>query len=228
MRNSNEFSLTNFEINSLYKRKKFKIYCNALGTMNDVISLLSALENNYNLIFAYEKIRIESILNYAENINNIDKYCKDVHLKFRYLQEENFSKLILSNEYLVINRINFNSPGFWEVIGSCSPLRQIRKYVSERHERQRDKVYAWELDKKYKEAEIDEKELNNDLLRLTITKEMISQLESIDIPNKDINEIVWKSYQNLSLLNRHIDEDRITYIEEMDLNEEINELEKYK
>ena len=52
------FMFSNEDLELVYRRKKFKIYGETLGATHDVISLLYALEKNYNSILAYEKVLI--------------------------------------------------------------------------------------------------------------------------------------------------------------------------
>jgi len=45
--------------------------------------------------------------------------------------------IIPQDERLVISKVTFQSPGFWEFLGSLNPLEQIREYLKDRHERQK-------------------------------------------------------------------------------------------
>jgi len=37
-------------------------------------------------------------------------------------------KIMLSSDTLIINKVNIQSPGFWEFLGALYPLQQIREY----------------------------------------------------------------------------------------------------
>jgi hypothetical protein len=52
-----------------------------------------------------------------------------------------------SEDGLVLLRVRFESPGFWEILGSLNPLEQIRKYINERHERKKDRDYRNAMEK---------------------------------------------------------------------------------
>jgi len=41
----------------------------------------------------------------------------------------------------VSNAVEINSPGFWEFLGSVSPLEIMRNYLNDRHERRKDREY---------------------------------------------------------------------------------------
>jgi len=49
----------------------------------------------------------------------------------------NFENIVLPSERLFFSKVNIQSPGFWEVMGSLNPLQQIREYLKDRHERKK-------------------------------------------------------------------------------------------
>ncbi|MDE5818309.1 MAG: hypothetical protein K2I07_03175 [Lachnospiraceae bacterium] len=197
-----------------FKRKKFRIYGEALGSVKDVSSMLSALEKIYKTFLECGMIIYES------KFIRKDKLHKRGTIQFEFdKQKFKFQApyyLTPEDVILVIDKVNFNSPGSWDVIGSWNPLSQIRKYVNERHERIKDKRYGWELDKKMKEAELEEKKLRNDQIRLEITKEIIEQLKETGMSSRDLSSVAQDYYKNLRLLDTHIDSGRIVQIEEVD------------
>lgn len=204
-------------LDGLQEKKRFRIYGDTLGVMHDVTALLVALEKNYNSILAYEKavLPIGATLSMKNEIKKEDLESAVQTLKTKIITNR-ISDLVTENEFLTIVKVNFNSPGFWEVFGSCNPLRQIREYINERHNRQRDKKYAWDLDKQQKVANIETIRLENDMKRLTIIKEMIIQLRALKVSDKDIFDITKDCYKSMSLLDNHIDNGRITRIEEIE------------
>jgi uncharacterized membrane protein len=52
-----------------------------------------------------------------------------------------FSTFILPGDKLQLSKISIESPGFWEFIGTLNPLQQIREYLKDRHERNKDNKY---------------------------------------------------------------------------------------
>ena len=122
---------------------------------------------------------------------------KKKRIFMEYYEKYSTTDIISSDEYPMITKANFNSPGFWEVIGQCNPFEQLRNYIQERHLRIRDRRYVWEMQNKKELAELESKQLSNDLLKLDITQKMISQLREIGLSDIEIRHIVQKSYSNL-------------------------------
>lgn len=87
-----------------------------------------------------------------------------------------FEKILLPRDVLVINKVNIQSPGFWEFLGSTNPLVQIREYLKDRHERKKDKKYRLR-----QEEELGE---------LSIMKEKIKILESLGYPDTEIRQMM--------------------------------------
>lgn len=204
---------------------RVRIYGNELGTTFEICSLLNAIETNYITILGYQKLIDEIFVNnnvtlksaMASNPSYLwlyqNKYNDAMH---RFLEYENMftiNDIVSIDEYPKVIKASFNSPGFWEVVGSWNPFEQIRGYIKERHSRRKDKEYGWELERKLGEAEVENKRLSNDLLKLEISQKMINQLKEVGLSDMEIRHIVQKSYGNLELLNAHIDKKRITKIE---------------
>ena len=82
------------------------------------------------------------------------------------------SKIVLPSELLVINKVNIQSPGFWEFLGSLNPLQQIREYLKDRHERKKDKNYRSRQEEELGELSIIEKKNNIVNQRIGILKEL--------------------------------------------------------
>lgn len=113
---------------------------------------------------------------------------------------------ILPEFRLELVRVSINSLGFWEIIGSLNPLHQLREYLNDRHERQKDKEYRKQSDKKRLEFE-------NDLLRSKIHESEISNLSKLlqimleaGMSEQQINEIFWSRLgPPLAKLGKHQD-----------------------
>jgi hypothetical protein len=54
---------------------------------------------------------------------------------------------VAPGEPLIVSRVVLESPGFWEVLGSLSPLEVLRKYLNDRHERKKDRDYRSEAER---------------------------------------------------------------------------------
>lgn len=196
-----------------FEKRKFRIYGNVLGEVHDVAMFLYTIEANYNNLLAYDKAIMESVINASFPFRNHDRILSTF---MRFANDYHVEEFIAPEDKLIICSINFNSPGFWEVLGSWNPLNQIREYINERHARKRDKEYAWELDKKTMQTEVEKKRLENDMLRVELIQTITKQLQSIGLDEENILHITKNCYKNLELLNEHIDEDRITKIEAVD------------
>ncbi len=48
----------------------------------------------------------------------------------------------------MLSAVQLNSVGFWEFLGSLNPLEVIRKHLSDRHERRKDKEYRESADER--------------------------------------------------------------------------------
>lgn len=208
---------------------RIRIYGNILGTTQDIISLWESIEKNYINIIAYNKI-ITEILGNNETMNlgrhsylSVRKrpYGFNNRIIFmEYCENYNIADIISPDEYPVITKINFNSPGFWEVIGQWNPFEQLRNYIQERHLRIKDKKYVWDMEKKNKQIELESKQLSNDLLKLDIVQKMILQLKEIGLSDIEIRHVVQKVYSNLDLINSHIDDGRIIKIKKVDVQDD--------
>ena len=196
-----------------FEKRKFRIYGNTLGEVHDVAMFLYTIEANYNNLLAYDKAIMESVINTSFPYPTQEK----VLARFmRFANDCCVEEFIAPEDKLIICKISFNSPGFWEVLGSWNPLNQIREYINERHARKRDKEYAWELDKRIIQADVEKKCLENDMLRVELIQTITQQLQSIGVDDEYIIHITKNCYKNLEMLNEHIDEERITKIEVID------------
>lgn len=197
------------------KNKRFRIYGNILGTMQDVILFLYALEKNYNYILMIDKLLSTTIHNYRIKnfLREYEAYQLDIKKEFTdFYNCLELKDLISDEERLTILSVNFNSPGFWDVIGSLNPLSQIREYIQDRHLRKRDMEFL-ESEKKSKELANEKIKLENDILKLEITQTMINQLKAIGLSDEEIFPIIKDYYTSLSLLDSHIDSGRIINME---------------
>lgn len=212
---------------------KIRVYGNILGSTTEIISFLHAIEINYIYILAYQKMIEDVVYDNIKNNRFIEQDKSDMIRMYYGIDPEilkcighsagskfmDYQKLydvydiVSVDDYPMISKINYNSPGFWEFVASWNPFEQIREYIKERHSRINDKKNNWELDRKIKETEIESKRLSNDLLKLDISQKMIVQLKELGLTDIEIRHTVLKCYENLELLNSHIDNERIVEIE---------------
>ena len=149
------------------------------------------------------------------------RVCCDTYRRIDSYQSMLTSIGNIYREKLTITKIKFESPGFWEVIGSLNPLLQLREYVNERHARKKDRLFVWEHEKKKGDLEIQKLELENDALYISNTlaktelvEKVIKQLNDIGCSESDVIRIITSCYNApLKELDAHIDTGRITGIE---------------
>ncbi|MEJ7928281.1 hypothetical protein WG908_16155 [Sphingobium sp. AN641] len=110
------------------------------------------------------------------------------------------------DDQLEISRITIQSPGWVELIGSLNPLQQLREYLKDRHERQKD--MAWRSD-----AEKTRAHLENEILRIQVDRDRTSSigefndvLERIGFNADERQRIVWERLgPRMMRLGRHQD-----------------------
>lgn len=222
---------------NLYKTAKVKVYGNTLGTVDDVIDTLKSISRAYNLFILFQ-IALKDH-EFVKN-NEIFGFKSVMNRYSSILSTSNYTKIISPEELLVISKVNFNSPGFWEIIGSLNPLTQLREYLNDRHNRKKDKL-TWEsetakaildnrrleLENKKLEIENYELELTNQKLalqnidysidislkKLNLTKEVINVLKDVGYTDSQMREFTNNCINIFTKLEETINNDRITSIE---------------
>ncbi|HWU88611.1 MAG TPA: hypothetical protein VN253_15180 [Kofleriaceae bacterium] len=100
---------------------------------------------------------------------------------------------------LLLYATRLSSPGFWDFVAKLNPLEVIRHYLSDRHERRKDKNYR-------ERAEQHRLELENSLLANKVIRERIELAKSLGASEVDLipllNQLV---HQPLRGLGRHQD-----------------------
>lgn len=99
---------------------------------------------------------------------------------------------IYPEDQLELARISIQSPGWVELLGSLNPLQQLREYLKDRHERNKDR--AWRSD-----AEKERARLENEILRSQAQRERIGVigdcnklLEEMGIEPDERQRILWE------------------------------------
>lgn len=114
-----------------------------------------------------------------------------------------FDRIVLPIDRLVISKVNIQSPGFWEVIGSLNPLQQIREYLKDRHERKKDKKYKNRQEEELAELEIIERSDK-------IINQRIETLKSLGYSDLEIRQIITAMIVHpLNRLGKHQDNGQI-------------------
>lgn len=112
-------------------------------------------------------------------------------------------KIVIPEDRLVISKVNIQSPGFWEVLGSMNPLKQIREFLKDRHERQKDKDYRNRQDEEKGNLEIEEQ-------RNKVINGRVETLRNLGYSDQEIRQLIsaWVD-EPLNRLGRHQDNGQI-------------------
>jgi hypothetical protein len=120
---------------------------------------------------------------------------------------EEVASFVPRAEQLVLSAVSLASPGFWEFLGTLNPLEVLRKYLSDRHERRKDRDYR-------ESAERRRLELENLSLESRVLSERIRMAKEIGATDRDLapllNELIYKP---LVLLDRYQDKGVIEHAE---------------
>lgn len=148
--------------------------------------LIYEYERLYNLMeyFYFDGRRLlPSLKNYYENLDT--------------------NNFVGVTDKLMLSKVNIQSPGFWEFLGTANPLNQIREYLKDRHERNKDKEYRSAQEKRKGELDIMEKEDG-------ILNGRIDMLKKLGFSDIEIRQMVVKMVvQPLHLLDKYQDNGQI-------------------
>ena len=112
-------------------------------------------------------------------------------------------KIVLPSDRLIISKVNIQSPGFWEVIGSLNPLQQIREFIKDRHERKKDDKYRSRQEEEIGELRIEER-------KNRIINQRIETLRGLGYNEAEIRQLVMAMViEPLNRLGRHQDNGQI-------------------
>ncbi|MFL1895199.1 hypothetical protein ACJRPK_05820 [Aquimarina sp. 2-A2] len=118
-------------------------------------------------------------------------------------QNIHINKIVLPSERLIISKVNIQSPGFWEVLGTFNPLQQIREYIKDRHERKKDNQYRSRQEEEIGELEIAER-------KNRILNQRIETLKSLGYSETQIRQfVVAMVIEPLNRLGKHQDNGQI-------------------
>jgi len=171
--------------------------------VRDFHEFLFWFEHAYNVAYLLEK-DAETLMKFK----NKEYFNRE---KLYYLYEE-ISKYVPKADRLFLNRVSMSSPGFWEFIGKWNIFEQLRFYLNERHERQKDREFRSEFEIKHNNLTIEYIEHQHRILRsereIDINyererkRELIERerLENMLLENKVVQErleILWKQGYNV-------------------------------
>ncbi|MDZ8078807.1 MAG: hypothetical protein RMX35_06855 [Nostoc sp. DcaGUA01] len=109
--------------------------------------------------------------------------------------EEKIASLVPVEHKLKLQKVNINSPGFWELLENLNPLQFIREYLKDNHERKKDRKYREEDEEKLGDLQIEFK-------RIEIIEKKIEIIQKLGATDDDIsvlkNELLNKPFKQLS------------------------------
>jgi mannose/fructose/N-acetylgalactosamine-specific phosphotransferase system component IIB len=130
------------------------------GNVGEVVDFLAGIAAAYDSLFP-----MFSRLEREATITRSQAHAPDPSAPVLLLDEPN-------PEPLLIARIQINSPGLWDFLGSLSPLEVLRRYLNDRHERKRGEDF--------RALELEEKRLQNEMLRTQVIRERIALFREVD------------------------------------------------
>lgn len=99
---------------------------------------------------------------------------------------------IYPRDQLEISRITIQSPGWVELIGSLNPLQQLREYLKERHERQKDRDWRSDAEKHRAQLELEILRLQAERERTGAIADFYELLERMELSAEERQRILWE------------------------------------
>ena len=183
-----------------------RIKANRAGTVKEITDYLFDLEKAYNSLYVFD-----DFLGVTSSNSSSRRRSKFFFYEFGLPLAPNFkldssNDLLLPEDRLIISKINIQSPGFWEVLGSLNPLQQIREYLNDRHNRGKDKRWREQTEK-------DKAVLENELIQRQIfeaenktVRERIEIYKELGFSDQEIRQLIWANVgRPLMELGKHQD-----------------------
>lgn len=205
-----------------------QVYVSRGGLVDEALSFLTDIQDAYENLYALNLKIDEAKQTFSERNENSWRYSS--RRKPPALNPtRKFSDLVLPDEKLIVHKVNIESPGVWEFLGTLNPLQQLREYEKDRHERRKDKEWReaeeqrqMSLENQKREQEIKRAELENSTLEnsalqesrkadlenrrleTSIIQEQINLLHSIGYSDEQIRKLLNAHYYKpLSRLDTH-------------------------
>jgi len=170
-----------------------KIYAKQPGTVAEAIDTLRSIENAYLVLYATE-LHVETI---RETFSGKRRFRLNYPFPLPYLPftpgltahpelmtpDVIRRSILLPEDVLQLRTIQFQSPGFWEVLGSLNPLDQLRKYLQDRHDRKKDTDYRNDEEKRRMDIE-------NAIRETELFKQRVSALRQAGYTDEEIRRLM--------------------------------------
>jgi hypothetical protein len=156
-----------------------------LGAVREIRELLTSCETVYEHLYAFELI-VEKTKTRANELE-VGMWRRSVGLspsrRITAQPVRNPASVVLPEDQLVLRSASFQSPGFWDFAGTLNPLEVIRRYLADRHERNKDMSYRQQL-------EAERLALENQKLKTEVVKDQIELLRGVGVPEDKIRQII--------------------------------------
>ena len=153
-----------------------------LGRVEEIGGFLATLDQVYEHLYAFDLLVDEAKRRHAETEPQWRLGApRRPRIRLRSIRRPNV--LVLPEDRLRIERVRFESAGFWDFVGALNPLEVLRQYLRDRHERQRDRDYR-------SAAEAERLRLENERLKTEIARDRMQLLREIGIPEEQIRDAV--------------------------------------
>lgn len=180
------------------EQSELRIIAKRGGSIREITSFLEDLEDAYNVLY---------------NFTMMPSFIRHPKYFFRFYEDFGVNPFNSLNEQmtppedlLIVSRVSINSPGFWGVLGAINPLKQLREYLNERHERQKDRKWrnAGQKEKQVMENQIlEQKFIKGDN---EIIQQQLELLKQAGVHPDEIKKFVWNRIgEQMSGLGKHQD-----------------------
>src|SRR2546427_7614918 len=107
-----------------------RVDCDRVGTVADIRAFFEAVEQAYNGLYAFELI-VNEAKSHAAGREPVSRRPsgRRPHLAVRRISRA--EAVILPEDRLQLRAVSFQSPGFWEFLGTLNPLETLRKYLQD-------------------------------------------------------------------------------------------------
>ncbi len=158
-----------------------------LGEVREIVSYLENLQLAYNNIYAFDLIVNDAKKRYSEDLGDGRWSSRSSsRVRSRIVRKiRDVSDVVIPEDRLRIRSVVVQSPGFWDFVGSLSPLETLRKYIQDRHERRKDMDYRNRL-------ESERMVLENERLKTEVAKAQLDLLAALGFPEDRIREVAMR------------------------------------
>jgi hypothetical protein len=117
--------------------------------------------------------------------------------------DEHIASAVPTAERLILRAVRLESPGFWEFLGALSPLETLRKYLNDRHSREKDRDRS--------AAELRKLDLENERAATDLVAEQIKLGREMGFSNRELAPLFNRLVRGpLKLVGEHQDRGVIT------------------